>query len=244
MGTNFRPIKHLSSLGFKKSTSEATLYIKHEDDDLLIISLYVDDLLITGGNAKLVEKFKREMIQIFEMIDLGLMTYFLGMQIKQLEDEVLICQKKYAKEILKKFHLEDCKEVTNPMNQKESLSKNDGADRVEEGYFQSLIGCLMYLTVSRPEILFSVSLLSLFMHCTTEMHLKAAKRVVRYIKGTIDFGVEFKKSQDFKLLGFSNSDWGGSVDHMKSTSGYCFSLGSGSFSRCSKKQDIVAQSTT
>ncbi|XP_048140482.1 uncharacterized mitochondrial protein AtMg00810-like [Rhodamnia argentea] len=135
--------------------SEATLYMKHKGDDLLIVSLYVDDLLITSGNAKLVEEFKREMMQIFEMTDLGVMTYFLGMEIKQLEDEVFICQKKYAKEILKKFHMEDCKAMATPMNQKESLSKEDGTDRVEEDYFRSLIGCLMYLTTSRPDILFS-----------------------------------------------------------------------------------------
>ncbi|XP_056169083.1 uncharacterized mitochondrial protein AtMg00810-like [Syzygium oleosum] len=128
------------------------------------------------------------------------------MEIKQLEDEVFIYQKKYAKEILKKFRMEDCKAMATPMNQKESLSKEDGTDRVEEGYFRSLIGCLMYLTASRPNILFSVSLLSRFMHCATKMHLRAAKRVVRYIKGTIEFGVKFKKSQDFKLLGFSDGD--------------------------------------
>ncbi|XP_024025713.1 uncharacterized protein LOC112092835 [Morus notabilis] len=197
-----------------------------------------------GGNGKLVEEFKREMMQIFEMTDLGLMTYFLGMEIKQLEDEVFICQKEYAKEILKKFHMEDCKAMATPMNQKDSLSKEDGTDKVEESYFRSMVGCLMYLTATRPDILFAVSILSRFMHCASEVHLKATKRVNRYIKGTIDFGVKFKKCQNFKLLGFSDSDWGGSVDDMKSTSKYYFSLGSRVFSWCSKKQDIVAQSTT
>jgi hypothetical protein len=232
--------EHLSSLGFQKSMSEATLYVKCKGDDLLIVSIYVDDLLITGGNAKLVEEFKREMMKFFEMTDLGLMAYFLGMEIKQLENEVFICQKKYAKEILKKFHMEDCKAMATPMNPKESLSKEDDTDKVEEGYFRSMIGCLMYLTATRPDILFAVSILSRYMHCASVMHLKAAKRVIRYIKGTIDFGVKFKNCQNFKLLGFSNNDWGGSVDDMKSTSGYCFSLGSGVFSWNSKKQETVA----
>ena len=114
---------------------------------------------------------------------------------------------------------------------------------MEETYFRSLIGCLMYLTATRPDILYAVSVLSRFMHCPSELHLKAAKRVVRYIKGTINYGVKFQKSQNMKLFGYSDSDWGGSLDDMKSTSGYCFSLGSGIFSWCSKKQDIVAQST-
>jgi hypothetical protein len=94
---------HLLQLGFQKSLSEATLYVKHVGADILIISLYVDDLLVTGSNISLVEEFKQEMKEVFEMTDLGLMTYFLGMEITQKKNEIFICQKKYAKEILKKI---------------------------------------------------------------------------------------------------------------------------------------------
>ena len=177
----------------------------------MIVSLYVDDLLLTGNNAWLVEDFKQEMMKSFEMTDLELMTFFLGMEIKQAEHEVFICQKKYAKEILKKFKLEECKAASTPMNQKEKSCKEDGADKVDEGYFRSLIGYLMYLTATRPDILNVVSMLSRFMHCASELHLRAAKRVIRYIKGTSDFGVKFTRSKEFKLVGFSNSDWGGSI---------------------------------
>jgi len=170
------------------------------------------------------------------------MAYFLGVEIKQNEDNVFICQKKYAQEILKKFHMEDCKVMSTPMNQKEIFSKDDGTEKVDEAYYRSLIGCLMYLTATRPDILYAVSFLSRFMHCASDLHLRAAKRIVRYIKGTINYGVKFHKSQKFRLNGFSDSDWGGAPD-MKSTSGFCFNLGSGAFSWYSKKQDIVAQST-
>lgn len=231
------------SLGFKKSLSEATLYVKCQSNNVLIVSLYVDDLLLTGNDAWLVEEFKQEMMKVFEMTGLGLMTFFLGMEIKQAEHEVFICQKKYAKEILNKFKLEECKEIRTPMNQKEKLCKEDGADKVDDGYFRSLIGCLMYLTATRPAILNAVSIMSRFMHCASELHLKAAKRVIRYVKGTSDFGVKFTRSKEFKLVGFSDSDWGGSIDDMRSTSGYCFTLGSGVFSWSSKKQETVAQST-
>jgi predicted aspartyl protease len=234
---------HLLSLGFVKSLSESTLYIKQCEVDILVISLYVDDLFVTGNNATLIDEFKMEMTKVFEMTDLGLMTFFLGMEIKQSQDEVFICQKKYAREILKKFHMEDCKSVSTPINQKEKLSKEDETEKVDEAYFRGLIGCLMYLTATRPDILNAVSILSRFMHCASEIHLKAAKRVVRYIKGTINFGIKFKKSKEFKLFGFSDSDWAGSIDDMKSTSGYCFCFGSGVFSWSSKKQETVAQST-
>jgi hypothetical protein len=234
---------HLLTLGFVKSLSESTLYIKHNEVDILVVSLYVDDILVTGNNATLIDEFKLDMMKKFEMTDLGLMTYFLGMEIKQGKDEVFICQKKYAKEILKKFKLEECREMNTPMNSKEKLCKEDGTEKIDQVYFRSLVGCLMYLTATRPDILNAVSILSRFMHCASEWHLKAAKRVLRYVKGTCDFGIKFTKSKEFKLVGFSDSDWGGSTDDMKSTSGYCFTLGSGVFSWSSKKQETVAQST-
>ncbi|KAL4036909.1 hypothetical protein IC575_000487 [Cucumis melo] len=141
--------EHLLSLGFLKSLSESTLYVKHNGTNILIVSLYVDDLLVTGNNADHIQNFKWEMMKMFEMTDLGLMSYFLGIEIKQGQGEVFICQKKYAKEILKKFKMDECKAVSTPMNQKEKLCKEDGADKVDEGYFRSLIGCLMYLTTTR-----------------------------------------------------------------------------------------------
>ena len=101
----------------------------------------------------------------------------------------------------------------------------------------------MYLTGNRPDILYAVSLLSRYMHCANEIHFQAAKRVLRYVKGTANFGIMFRKTSGFQFLGFSDSDWAGSSDDMRSTSGYCFSFGSGMFSWCSKKQDTVAQST-
>ncbi|KAA0059661.1 Retrovirus-related Pol polyprotein from transposon TNT 1-94 [Cucumis melo var. makuwa] len=235
---------HLLSLGFLKSLSESTLYVKHNGTGILIVSLYVDDLLVTGNNVDHIQNFKWKMMKMFKMTDLGLMSYFLGIEIKQRQGEVFICQKKYAKEILKKFKMDESKVVSTPMNQKEKLCKQDGAEKVDEGYFMSLIGCLMYLTATRPDILNVVSILSRFMHCASELHLKAAKRVIRYVKGTSDFGVKFTRGKEFKLIGFSDSDWGGSIDDMRSTLGYYFTLGSSVFFWNSKKQETVAQSTT
>ena len=170
--------EHFQSLGFVKSPSEATLYIKEIDANLIIVSVYVDDLLVTDSNEKLVKEFKAKMLKVFEMTDLGLMSYFLGMEVKQDHDGVFISQKKYAKEILNKFHMEDCKRTSTPMNQKEKFSKDDGAEKVDESQYRSLIGCLMYLTATRPDIMFSVSLLSRFMQCASEVHFQAAKRII------------------------------------------------------------------
>ena len=108
-----------------------------------------------------------------------------------------------------------------PMNLKEKLSiKEDGIEKADEAQFRSLIGCLMYLTATRPDILNAVGVLSRFMHCASELHFKATKRVLRYVKGTCDFGIKFQRSKELILIGFSDSDWGGSIDDFKSTSGY------------------------
>jgi len=130
---------------------------------------------VTGNNTSLVEKFKQEMMEAFEVTDLGLMTFFLGMEIVQDEHEVFICQKKYAKEIPKKFKLEERKEMSTSMNQKKKLCKEDGTYKIDLAHFRSLIGCLMYLTATRPDILNAISILSRFMHCARELHLRLQK---------------------------------------------------------------------
>ncbi|XP_028806362.1 uncharacterized protein LOC114761201 [Neltuma alba] len=177
------------------------------------------------------------------MTDLGTMSYFLGMEIKQDQQGIFINQKKYAKEILNRFGMEGSKAIATPMNQKEKLSKNDAVEKDDEGIYRSLIGYLMHLTTTRPDILYAVSVLSRFLHCATLNHYKAVKRVIRYIKGTLDYGIRYKRNQVFKLEGCSDLEWGGSLDDMKSTFGYCFILSFGVFSWSSKKQEVVAQST-
>nr|KYP41283.1 hypothetical protein KK1_037341 [Cajanus cajan] len=129
--------------------------------------------------TRLVEEFKQKMMQAFEMKNIGFMTYFLGIEIKQSEKEVFIFQKEYAKEILKKFQIGECRVVSTPMNQKKKLSKEDDVDKIDERYYKSLIECLMYLTITRLDILFSLSLLSPFIYCASEMHLRATKRILR-----------------------------------------------------------------
>jgi hypothetical protein len=182
------------------------------------------------------------MLQAFEMTDLGEMKYFLGMELHQHNDGIFISQSKYANDVLKKFKLESCKPVSTPLAVNEKLSKADGDDKADVTQYRSLIGCLLYLTATRPDLMFSASLLSRFMHSPSVTHFGVGKRVLRYIKGTSDFGIWYSKS-DGKLEGFVDSDWAGSVDDSKSTTGYVFSLGSGVFSWNSKKQDVVAQSS-
>ncbi|XP_040869658.1 secreted RxLR effector protein 161-like [Glycine max] len=139
--------------------------------------------------------------------------------------------------------MEGFKPIATPMNQNEKFCKEDGAEKVDEKLYRNLIGCLMYLSASRPDILHAVSLLSRYMNCASRIHFQAAKRVLRYVKGTVDFGIRYNYVKNFRLHGYSHSDWAGCADDMRSTSSYLFSFGFGIFSWYSKKQEVIAQST-
>ncbi|KAG8489996.1 hypothetical protein CXB51_015379 [Gossypium anomalum] len=138
--------------------------------------------------------------------------------------------------------MSNCKIVSAPVAQVEKSTSNGNHERVDEKEYRSLVGCFLYLTATRPNIMFAVSLLYRFMHCCDVFHFKATKRALRYVKGTLNYVVKFDKGKKLKLTGYSNSDWAGSIDDMKSTSGYFFTLSSGVFCWCSKKQQTVAQS--
>jgi hypothetical protein len=145
--------------------------------------------------------------------------------------------------MLKKFKMNNCKPVSTPVECGNKLSKHEEGERVDPKIFRSLVGSLRYLTCTRPDILYRVGHVSRYMESLTIIHFKAAKRILRYIKGTIDFGLLYPSSNEFKLVGYSDSDWGGDVDDRKSTTVFVFYLGSSAFTWSSKKQQIVTLST-
>lgn len=234
---------HLIKLGFEKSETEVTLYIKQSGSDFIILSVYVDDLLILGNCKKLIEEFKTDMKNTFEMNDLGLLTYFLGLEIYQTSAGIMVSQKKFALDVLLEFSMDKCKAVKTPLVVGQKFQREDGSSNVDGSIFRSIIGSLLYLSASRQDIMFAVSLMSRFMQNPSEIHMKAVKRILRFIKGTADYGIVYANTNSVKPSGYSDSDWAESDEGMKSTTSYCFSIGSGVISWCSKKQLVVAQST-
>ncbi|CAJ2639943.1 unnamed protein product [Trifolium pratense] len=230
--------------GFQRCPFEHTLYIKFIDPgDVLIVCLYVDDLIFTGNNSKMIAEFREAMIRRFEMTDLGLMSYFLCIEVVQQNDGIFISQKKYATNILKKFKMEHSKPISTPVEEKLKLTRKNDGKRVDSTYYKSLIGSLRYLTATRPDIVYGVGLLSRYMEEPRVSHLQGAKRILRYIKGTLTEGIFYGSNSDVKLVGYTDSDWAGDLETRKSTSGYAFHLGTGAISWSSKKQPVVALST-
>jgi hypothetical protein len=174
---------YLCGSGFKRSESEHTLYVKTDSySNVLIISLYVDDLLITGNNMKEIESFTHDLEKEFEMTNLGEMKYFLGIEIEQKTDSIFISQQKYTTNILKKFKMLNCKRVDTPLAMNTKLSKEDEDQPTNEKEYRSLVGSLLYLTATRPDLMYAASLLSRFMTNPSQTHFVTAKRALRYIR--------------------------------------------------------------
>jgi hypothetical protein len=178
------------------------------------------------------------------MTDLGKMRHFLGVEVIQNSQGIFMCQHRYAKEILERFGMENSNAVCSPMVTGTKLSKHDTGNKVDPTQFKQIIGSLMYLTATRPDLMFAVNMIARFMEHPVESHMMAAKRILRYIKGTLELGILYKKGEQADLIAYSDSDYGGDIDDRKSTSGYVFMLGSGAVAWSSRKQPIVTLSTT
>ncbi|GAA0141429.1 transmembrane signal receptor [Lithospermum erythrorhizon] len=237
---------HFLKEGFKRCDSEQTLFTKGKPGEgIIMVSLYVDDLIYTGDDHTLLEEFKHSMMRDFEMSDLGYMSYFLGIETLQKEGGIFICQRKYAEEVLERFGMSECNSVQCPIVPGTQVNKDAEGILVDDTYYKQMVGSLMYLTATRPDLVFAVSLLSRYMARPTEMHLQIAKRILRYLRGTTELGIYYQRGEENKELRcYTDSDYAGDKDDRKSTSGYVFLLSSGAVAWCSKKQPIATLSST
>lgn len=178
------------------------------------------------------------------MTDLGRMRFFLGIEVVQSSAGIYICQRKYAMDIMRRFGMEGSNSVCNPMVPGYKLCRDEKGVKVDETQFKQVVGSLMYITATRPDLMFVVSLISRFMSKPTEMHVQAAKRVLRYLKGTVNYGILYKRGGAEKLVAFTDSDYVGDLEGRKSTSGYVFLMNDAAVAWSSKKQPIVTLSTT
>uniref|UniRef100_A0A251TCA0 Putative copia protein n=1 Tax=Helianthus annuus TaxID=4232 RepID=A0A251TCA0_HELAN len=235
---------YFATHGFKRCIYEHTLFTKMSKEEKIIICLYVDDLIIASDSLSSIESFKELMKKEFEMTDMGILHYFLGMEVSFDNGNIILTQQQYAKSLLSKFNMMNCSGISTPMEYGLRLTKQDPDDEVEPNLYRRLVGSLMYLTNTRPDIMFAVNKISQFMEQPKRSHWEAGKRILRYIKGTLDQGLVYSKGGKGELIGYSDSDYAGNIDDSKSTSGYVFQLGTGTIAWQSKKQKVVALSST
>jgi hypothetical protein len=244
---NKRIVSFLSAMGFLKCTTEHGVYVKKSSsDNLIILCLYVDDLLITGSDENEISDFKVELMREFEMTDLGHISYFLGIEFYKSSRGLLMHQKRYASEVLKRFDMVNCNHAVTPAEARLQLSKDSDDADVDPTQFRRLIGSLRYLCNTRPDLTYSVGVVSRFMQKPKLSHLSAAKRILRYIRGSLDYGILFPsadRGMKCKLTAYTDSSWCGDVDDRKSTAGYVFLLGGAPVAWCSRKESVVALSS-
>lgn len=236
--------QYLIFCGFTVSDSDSSLFIKLKSKADLLILLYVDDMIIIGENESEISNLRNELFVRFEMKILGQIGCFLGLEVEKLAQGYFVSEEGYAKNLLQRFSMGGSKEKTTPMEPNLKLKKDGDKSLKDAIKFRQLVGSLIYLTITRPEISYSVGVISLFMHNPTTSHLDAAKRILRYVKGSLSHGLWYKRCANFLLSGFPNANWAGDTNDPRSTSGYCFSTGAAVVSWCSKKQDIVALFST
>ncbi|GJY89491.1 retrovirus-related pol polyprotein from transposon TNT 1-94 [Tanacetum coccineum] len=221
-----------------------TLFSKKSKSHFIIVQIYVDDIIFGSTSQNLCDDFAKIMHNEFKMSMMGELNFFLGLQIKQMEDEIFFNQSKYIKEMLKKFGLEDSKPTKTPMSTEIKLTKDDEADSVDSSKYRGMIGSLLYLTASRPDIMFSVCLCARFQENPKTTHLEAVKRIFRYIRGTSHLGLWYPKGTGIETIVYADSDHAGDYVDRKSTSGVCTFMGCCLTSWFAKKQTALAISTT
>nr|GEV96090.1 retrovirus-related Pol polyprotein from transposon TNT 1-94 [Tanacetum cinerariifolium] len=237
-------LKYLLKNGFQRGKIDQTLFIKKQREDFILVQVYVVDIIFGSSNPQLCREFEAHMHDKFQMSAIGELNFFLGLQVLQKEDGIFLLQDKYVGDILKKFRYSDVRSLNTPMDKENPWGNDRTGKDVDLHLYRSMIGSLMYLTASRPDIMFAICACARNQVTPKEGHLHAVKRIFRYLKGHPKLGLWYPKESPFDLVSFSYSDYGGATQDRKSTTGGCQFLGRRLISWQCKKYTIMATSTT
>ncbi|GKB69485.1 putative ribonuclease H-like domain-containing protein, partial [Tanacetum coccineum] len=230
--------------GFQRGKINKTLFIKRHKGDILMVQVYVDDIIFGSTKKELCNAFEKLMHEKFQMSSMGEHTFVLGLQVQQKKDGIFISQDKYVAEILKKFRFTKVKTASTPMETQKPLLKDEDGEEVDVHLYTSMIGLLMYLTSSRPDIMFAVCACTRYQVNPKVSHLHTVKRIFRYLKGQPKLGLWYLKDSPFDLVAYTDSDYAKASLDRKSTTGGCQFLGCRLISWQCKKETVVGNSTT
>lgn len=234
----------LLKAGFMQSQSDITLFVKATATSFIALLVYVDDIAIASNNAADLAEVKRVLAKAFKIKDLGLMRFFLGLEIARSSSGIHVCQRKYALDLLHNAGLLACKPASTPMDPYVKLSTEVGTLLPSARPYRELIGRLLYLTITRPDITFAVHKLSQFLQAPTDVHYAAGLRVLRYLKGDPGLGLFYSANTELCLNAFADADWASCTDSRRSTTGYCVYMGTSLVTWKSRKQQVVSRNST
>lgn len=234
----------LVKYGFQESHADHSLFTYSREHIFLGVLIYVDDLVIAGNDTSVCSNFKQYLCECFHMKDLGALKYFLGLELACGPSGLFMCQRKYTLDILSECKMTDCKPVSFPMEENQKLALDSGPTYPDPSRFRRLVGRLIYLTITRPEITYYVHILSQFMQSPHQAHWDAAMRVLRFLKSSPGQGIIFPKENDLTLVAYCDSDWASCPLTRKSTTGFLMKLGSAPVFWKTKKQTTVSKSSS
>ncbi|RVW98707.1 Copia protein [Vitis vinifera] len=236
--------KAVLKLGYKQGQADHTLFVKKSHaGKLAILIVYVDDIILSGNDMGELQNLKKYLSEEFEVKDLGNLKYFLGMEVARSRKGIVVSQRKYILDLLKETGMLGYKPIDTPMDSQKKLGIEKESTPVDRGRYQRLVGRLIYLSHTRPDIGFAVSAVSQFMHSPTEEHMEAVYRILRYLKMTPGKGLFFRKTENRDTEVYSDADWAGNIIDRRSTSGYCSFVWGNLVTWRSKKQSVVARSS-
>ena len=234
----------LLQLGFVASKADLSLFVLNDTTSILYVLIYVDDIIITGSNDVAVQDIIQHLHTEFAITDLGSLSFFLGVEALRDATGLYLTQRRYIVDLLTKSKMDGAKPCSTPMSTSVSLTATDTATFEDPTLYRSIVGGLHYLSFTRPDIAFAVHRVSKFMHQPKLSHWLCVKRILRYLKQTISYGLLLSCSNSFTFQAFSDADWAGDIDDRRSVGAYCIFLGSTLISWRSKQQATVARSST
>ncbi|XP_073119820.1 uncharacterized protein [Henckelia pumila] len=233
----------LVRIGFQPSYADSSLFVRKRGNIFIALLVYVDDIIIATNDAQEAEDLKVFLDNKFKLKDLGDLRYFLGIEVTRSQRGISICQRHYALQILTEFGMLGCKPRSTPMYVNSKLSCDEGELIADPIVYRKLVGQLLYLTVTRPDLSYAVNKLSQFVANPRDTHLQAAYSVLKYVKGTAGQGLFYSSSSSLKVSCFSNSDWASCPDSRRSVTGFYVLIGESLISWKSKKQQTVSRSS-
>jgi hypothetical protein len=234
---------YLSTIGFVASVTDTSLFVLRSAADTAYLLLYVDDIIVTASSSAFLQHLLARLHSEFAMTDLDDLHFFLGIAVRRSSTGLFLSQRQYAVDLLQRAGMSDCHPCTTPIDTQAKLSDIEGELVTDATDYRSLAGALQYLTLTRPDLSYAVQQICLHMHAPRQPHLALVKRVLRYVRGTLDLGLHLSASSSTALTAYSDADWAGCPDTRRSTSGYCVYYGDSLISWSSKRQTTVSRSS-
>jgi hypothetical protein len=236
----------LQMMGFVPSKGDTSLFFLRAKNVTVYVLVYVDDIIVASSSSKAMTALLQDLERDFALKDLGDFHYFLGIEVTKTQQGIMLNQRKYSEDLLRKTGMFNCKAVNTSLSTSERLSAHVGEllGPNDTTNYKSLVGGLQYLTLTIQDLSFSINKVCQYLHAPTMLHLTAAKRILWYVKGTIDLGLQITRSPSMLVSGFADADWAGCIDDRRSTGGFAIFLGSNLVSWSARKQPTMSRSST